>query len=627
MDAATRQGVVTRRRAIRVQDAAARALSAYRVALDVVLAAALVGMVVATSLGVFYRYVLGHALVGPEEIATLLMVWVTFLGMASAVTRGQEIRLDFLVARLPAPLMIHVRVFERLCTVTVLAFLVAQGLKVAEAQARAFTPSLNLSMGYLFGALPVGAALMAVEELGRLVATWREHRGIAITVLVGAAVIAAAALAPWDSVDVPLGMLLFPMMLVLFLLGMPVSVALAGTAMLYLLIKSGPPFVTMPTVMTQALNSVPLLAVPFFLLAGELMNSSGITRRLVDFSRGLVGHIHGGLAHVNIITNLIMSGVSGSAVADAAATGTILIPAMERAGYRKSFAAAITAAAASVGPIIPPSIPFVLIGVYGNVSIGRLFLGGVIPGLILALFLMVTVYVIAQRRGYPRDARVGWGAMRASTIRVAPALAMPAIVIYGIVGGIVTPTEAGVVAVVYAFLVGVVYREITPQNLLSTLTNSGRTLGTVMSIVAAASLLGWTAAFERLPQTLSETLLAFAESPWLALVLLNVFLLVLGAVMDMFAVLIVVIPILFPVIAQLGIDPVHFGVVLTLNVMVGLISPPVGTSMYVVCAIAKITIGQFAREIVPYLLALVVLLAVVTFVPGLVLFLPNLVFR
>ena len=408
----------------------------------------------------------------------------------------------------------------------------------------------------------------------------------------------------------------------LFGLGMPVAFAI-GLASLAIFILKGFPLVAVAQRMIGGLDNFPILAVPFFLLAGSLMNTGGVTRRLVEVASAMVGHIRGGLAHVVIVANMIMAGMSGSAVADASGTGTILIPAMTRSGYPRDFAAAVVGAAATIGPIIPPSIPLVLYASISEVSTGRLFLGGVVPGVFMGLYLMVAAYLISRRRGFGRQAGFSWPRLGRAVAGGLLPLFTPVIILGGILFGFFTPTEAAVIAVAYALGLGLLYRELTLRKLWQTLVEVASTTAAVGLILAASSLSGWVAAMEKLPQTLAGFFLSVTDSPIWLLVILNLFLLLLGCLMDSPPIIFILTPILAPLIVQYGIDPVHFGVVMVLNLMIGLITPPVGMVMYVTSGIAGIRMDEFVREVWPFLVALVLVLTTITFVPALVTFLPN----
>jgi tripartite ATP-independent transporter DctM subunit len=376
------------------------------------------------------------------------------------------------------------------------------------------------------------------------------------------------------------------------------------------------------------MDSFLLLAIPFFLLAGGLMNAGGVTARLVDFATTLVGHVHGGLGHVTVVANVIMSGMSGSAAADAAATGAVLIPSMVRQGYAPGFAAAISAAAACIGPIIPPSIAFVIFGSLTGVSVGRLFVAGFVPGLLMGLYLMVACYLVARARGYAAATRRATAAeVWRSLLRAGPAMLTPVVVLGGIVAGVVTPTEAAAVAVLYSLVLGLVYRELRWRAVPGLLTEVVVTTSVVYLLLGVFNLLGWVLAVEQIPQALAGGFLALTDQPWLVLLVINVVLFVLGIPIEPVPLMVILGPMLVPIVAKYGIDPVHFGVVFVFNVVLGVITPPVGTNMFITCSIANCSVGAFTRESWPFIAALVLLLLLITYVPAITLFLPGLLLR
>jgi C4-dicarboxylate transporter DctM subunit len=401
---------------------------------------------------------------------------------------------------------------------------------------------------------------------------------------------------------------------------------MTGASALYLLLQGDIPLVVMAQRVTVGVDSFVLLAIPFFFLAGELMNQGGITQRLMDLAQALVGGIRGGLGQVTVVTNMIMAGMSGSSVADATGTGAILIPAMERAGYPRVFSAALVGAASTIGPVIPPSIPFVIYGGITGISVGRLFLGGVVPGVLMGLFMMAAVYVVARRRGYRAE---GWltlpEALR-SIWRAIPVMLFPVIILGGIFGGIVTPTEAAVIAVVYAVLLAVLlYRELTPGRLARVLAGVAANTAKITFIIASASLYGWLLAREGVPQLFTGLFLSISREPWAILLMLNVMLVLLGCLMETTALLVILTPVLMDLVTQVGIDPVHFGVVFTLNLMIGLLTPPVGMTLYVMVSLSEVSVGDFTRECAIFMLALLIVLILITYIPGLVTFLPQVV--
>jgi C4-dicarboxylate transporter DctM subunit len=420
--------------------------------------------------------------------------------------------------------------------------------------------------------------------------------------------------------------LLIITLLVLFALNMPVAFALAGASLVFMLCSGGAlSLEVLPQKMASGADSFPLLAVPFFVLAGALMNTGGITHRLVRFANVLVGHIRGGLAHVVVVTNMIMAGISGSALADAVGTGAILIPAMQRSGYSTPFAAAITGAAGTIGPIIPPSIPFVIVGSITGVSIGRLFLGGAVPGVLMGIYLMAFAYGIARRRNYPRGERATVREVVRAFWDAALAIIMPVIILGGILGGVCTPTEAAVVASVYALAVGaLVYQELKWANLPKILVDTVLATASLLLIISAASPFAVILTWQGAAKLLTESLLSVTRNPLIMLFGINLVLLILGCFMEGLSLIIILVPIMLPLVAALGVDPVHFCVIFILNTTIGTLTPPFGVIMFAVVALAKTTIVAFSREAWPFITALVLVLLTITIFPSLVTWLPNL---
>ena len=422
--------------------------------------------------------------------------------------------------------------------------------------------------------------------------------------------------------------LLFGMMLVFIMVGMELGTAMGLSGMVYILYSwLGPspiPLSIIPQNFMYGLDSFPLLAVPLFMLAGELMEKGGVTERLVRFARALVGHITGGLANVSVVVNMIMAGMSGSSVADAAATGTILIPAMKKAKYPPEMAAAVIAASATIGPIIPPSIPFVLIGSMTGVSIGRLFLGGAVPGILMGLMLLITTYLIARKRKMARESEFNVKELVVSTRDAVLCLLMPVAVLGTMVLGIATPTEAAGIAVAYAlFLGGVIYREFTWKSLLEAAKNSAVTTASITFTIAGASVVAWVATAEQIGPKLAQAFLSVTDNPLLIIFMINALLLLLGFPLEPIPMIMMLIPILMPVIKQLHIDPVHFIVIFTINIQLALLTPPVGANLFVVTAISKSTILGVSRALIPFLIALLVALVILIVYPPLTLWLPK----
>jgi tripartite ATP-independent transporter DctM subunit len=405
----------------------------------------------------------------------------------------------------------------------------------------------------------------------------------------------------------------------------PITVALGGCSLVYALVGGTVPITTLIQTTFGGLTSFPLLAIPLFLLAGNLMNAGGLTPDLVNFARLLLGHIRGGLGHATILACAIFAAISGAAVATAVAIGVVMIPAMKEAGYDDDLAAALTSTAACLGPIIPPSIPFIIYGVTANVSIAGLFLGGVFPGIVLAGALMMYMYLVARKRNYPRYAKKSAKEVLVAAYKALPALFMPVLIMGGILSGMFTPTEAAGVTVVYSAAMGAFYyRKLNFKNLPKVMLTSGLESGMVMMLIAMSEPFGWFVAMDQIPQLLIEWISAVTASPYMILFLVNIFLILLGIPMETAPALVIVTPVLAPIAATVGIDPVHMGIVVCLNLVLGLITPPVGAVLFAVCGMANMPLDRLSKAIWPPFLVALVVLAIVTYIPWLSTFLPKL---
>jgi len=422
-----------------------------------------------------------------------------------------------------------------------------------------------------------------------------------------------------------IGLAMLLTMLFTLAFGVPVvfCIGLAGVVGL-LMIGPSAPMIIIPNSMLNGMDSFPLMAVPFFLLAGDLMNRGGITFRLVRFAAALVGHIRGGLAHANIVASMLFSGITGSALADTAAIGRIMIPAMEEDGYDRPFAAAVTASSSLIGPIIPPSITMVIYGVTAGASIGALFLAGFVPGVLIGLGLMAMAYMMARRRNYPvAEERVTLPNLLRHFLRAFPALLMPLIILGGIFGGVMTPTESAAVAVLYAIPVGILLRELRISDLFPIFLRAGMMTAAVMIIVGAARIFSDILGSEQVPQQLATLILGITDEPWVILLITNLFLLLVGTIMDTTAAIIILVPVLLPVMEAIGVDPLTFGIIMCINLIIGLATPPLGVCLFVASDIAKVKVERLVAAIWPFLLVEIAVLFLITYVPGLAIVLPR----
>ena len=420
--------------------------------------------------------------------------------------------------------------------------------------------------------------------------------------------------------------ILFGSLLALMLLRVPIAFSLALSSFAYILYSGLPPVLLMHN-MVNGMDSFPLLSIPFFILAGALMNSAGITARIFGFARAIVGWMHGGLGHVNVGASIIFAGMSGAAVADAGGLGAIEVKAMREAGYDDDFSVGVTAASSTIGPIIPPSLPLVIFGVMASVSIGKLFVAGIVPGLLMAAALSAMIWWMSRSRNYPRDVAFS---VRTIATRFRAAflpLMTPVIIVGGIVSGAFTPTEAAICAAAYALLLGVVlYGSLTRRKLAVISLETIETTAAIMMIVGAATVFAWILTANQVAAHFAEFVLSFTDNKTVVLLLIMGVVLIVGLFMETIAAISILVPVLMPVAAQFGIDPVHLGIIVILNLMLGLLTPPVGMVLFVLARVSKVSFEQCVRATLPFLVPLLAVLLLLSFVPGLVLWLPDLLY-
>ena len=419
--------------------------------------------------------------------------------------------------------------------------------------------------------------------------------------------------------------LMFVVVGLLVALEMPVAFALACSAFAYLLLEQSVPLTLVVQRMAPAPDSFPLLAIPLFILAGNLLNRAGIAQRIFDFAMSLVGHIRGSLAHVNVIGIQIFAGMSGVAQADAAGLGTVEVRAMRRVGFDPAFAAAVTAASAIIGPIIPPSVIMVIYAVMAQVSVADLFLAGIVPGVVIGLMLMGLIYFMAVRGMIvaPVEPRSSCAEVHRTFLRAVPALLAPFILVAGLLSGAATPTELGAVTVIYSLVLGLIYRELSWRTIGRCFAETALTYGVLVFIISAAVPFGWVVSVNNLPAQLAEAMLSISDNKWVILLLINVLLLVVGCFMETTAILLIAVPALLPLILLVGIDPVHFGLVVVVNLLIGAATPPFGVLLFIMMDIARVSFRQMVRAMLPFYLPLGLALLLITYVPELSLSLPR----
>lgn len=413
--------------------------------------------------------------------------------------------------------------------------------------------------------------------------------------------------------------------IVLLLLKVPIAFVLGITTVLYIFVAGSTDLLaTAPQRLFSGLESYGLLAIPLFMLAGELMNSGGITSRLIGFSKTLVGHFKGGLAYVNVIANMLLASIIGSATAQIAMMSRTMVPAMEKEGYSREFSAATTASAGLLGPIIPPSMLFIIYGVSSGTSIGDMFIAGVLPGILLTISFIILIGYIGRKQQWPTQERAKLTETFKAFLQVIPALLVPTIIIVGILSGAFTPTESAAIACVVALVVGFFfYKELKLQSLPSIFINTAVTTATITLLIAMANLFGWLLSFERIPQNIATWMVTLTENPLLFLLIVNIFLLLVGMFMDGIAALIILVPIFAPLIANYGIDPIHFGVIICINLTIGLLTPPIGAGLYIASSLGNVNLERLIKALVPFLLVSFLALIIITYWPALTLWLPS----
>ena len=421
---------------------------------------------------------------------------------------------------------------------------------------------------------------------------------------------------------------IFAAMFIFFFFGMPIAFGILSSTIYYLLFSGqSRELLAFSTRVISASDSYVLLAVPFFMLAAELMNEAKITDRIFSFAKSLVGHIPGGLGHVNIMASIIFAGMSGSGLADTSGLGKVEIKAMKDEGYDPAFSAAVTASSAIIGPIIPPSICMVVGAVVTNTSVGRMLIGGIIPGFIMGIGLMLVVYFLSKKRGYPKSERATMKDIWKQLTATGPALLTPLILVGGILSGVFTPTEAAAVACIYAMLLAIVfYRAFGLKRLFRIFINVGTGTGALLFVMSAAAALGTLASRAQVPQNLMKLVMSITSSPTVTMFIIVGVLILLGMIMEDLSLLVIMGPLLLPVVLKLGINPVHFGVVMVLTLQLAMITPPVGMGFYITCHLADVDALTYAKEIIWFVMILVIVVTLMVLVPSLVTFLPDLFF-
>jgi tripartite ATP-independent transporter DctM subunit len=411
---------------------------------------------------------------------------------------------------------------------------------------------------------------------------------------------------------------------ILLLIGIPIALVLIMTSMSYILLSADMNLMTsVPQQMFSGMDNSGLLAIPLFMLAGELMNSGGITTRLVTFAKVLIGHFRGGLAYVSVLANMFLASILGSANAQAAMMSKVMVPEMEKEGYDRNFSSALTLASSIVAPVLPPSMLFIIYGTLSGASIGSLFLAGIVPGILIGIAFFIMIGFMSRKYNFPKSERGTLKEIFSHLLRVLPALSIPFVIIFGILSGFFTPTESAAVACIIAVIIGLAYKKLKTNQMPKILVNTAINTATITFLIVMASVFGYILAYERIPQTLTDAMLSLSESPLVFLLLLNILLLMLGTVLDGIAALIILVPVLMPLLTTYNIDPVHFGVIITINLTIGLMTPPIGTGLFIVSSVAKVNIENLVKAIFPFLVVAIAMLLLLTYWEASVMWIPN----
>ncbi|MCT8991974.1 TRAP transporter large permease subunit [Chelativorans sp. SCAU2101] len=584
--------------------------------LETICVALLVVAISVSLLQVTMRYGFHAALPWPEELAVWAFAWATFLGMALATGREAHIRIDILANRLPAGVQRWHPPAVNAVIAAASFMLVVHGTEYVM-RAIQVSPALQWPMRWFFLAVPVGGALNLLFLL-----LPRSDRSLAQSVsavILGLAIYLAVrhgAGYVFDQKDS--GAVLLITALILVCLGVPIAFAMAFGTFAAFAPLANILLVTVSQNMAASLNSFTLLAIPFFILAAAVMNAGGITPRLIELATKLVGHFRGGLGQANVVTNTLLAGVSGSSTADASTVAKLMVPEMAERGYSRPFGAALTASGATIANLIPPSLGLIIYGSLASVSVGALFVATIVPGLLVAAGLISTVYVISRRRGFGGDLPKASLPDRMSSFFVAiPALILPLLIVGGVRFGVFTATEAGAAAFAYALVCGFLfYRKLTPGNLLAAIRESVMDTVVIVVIIAAAAPFAWVLAFEQVPQKIARSFALLSDSPIILMLIVNLFLLVVGLFMEMIASLIILVPILVPIVTAAGVDPIHFGIVIVMNLVIGALTPPLGVLIFTTARVSRANLNETFKAVVPFVLVLVFVLMLVTYVPA-----------
>ena len=582
--------------------------------------------VVVVGVAVFTRYVLREPLIGSDELATLTLVWLTFIGGAVATQRRAHLSANLVVLRLPKPVQAWLEAVTDWLGVGMLLLLAWQAIVLVERRSDQLSPGFGFRLGLLPLPIAIGAAGMIAFLLIRL-ATLPRRRVVVTGALVSLVLCLVAYLGlllGWDLTTLPALPVLLAGFVILLLANAPLLLALALPSAGYLFLLGGPNLIMFPQIMIGGTQNFVLLAVPLFIVAGVLMETGGISVRLVNLAMAMVGHLRGGLGQVCVVGEILFSGISGSTIADVTAMGAVLLPPMRRAGYSKEDAVCIVSAASAMGILVPPALLMVILGAMANLSVTRLFLAGFLPAFVLAAALMLLIYVQAGRKNWPTATRASRGDLGKAAADAVIPLLMPVIIFGSIFTGAATVTEAAALAVIYALIVGVfVYRETKVRDLPRIFLESSVMTSVAMWIVGPASLFTWLLARQQVPDTVAAWILSVSDTRWFFIIASIILFVLFGALLEGFPAAIILGPIFYPIAAQVGVDLIHYSIIIVASVGIGLFLPPVGIGLFIATTMGRTTMSAMIRPFTPYLAVLMAALVLIGLVPWVTLVVPN----
>ena len=598
-----------------------------------------VGMFLVLVLQIISRQVLGKPLMWSEELSSLIFVYVGMLGISMGIRKQTHVLIDFLFTRFSPMVQKIVFTISQLIILVCIIFMGYLGNILYQKKWIFELVSLKISSGWMYLALPLISILM----LFRFYQAYKENYEndkvlikpvfilIALAVIIGLVIVnpkifAALRVSKYIKLGAMGGFATIAVWLVMIFAGVPVGWSLMAATLFYFSTGRWNVVYFASAKLVDSLNSFSLLSVPFFVLTGILMNGSGITERIFNFAKALLGHYTGGMGHVNVAASLIFSGMSGSAIADAGGLGQLEIKAMRDEGYDDDICGGITAASCIIGPLVPPSISMIVYGVIANQSIAKLFLAGFVPGVLTTIALMVMNYFICKKRGYKKAKKATFKEQVYAFKKSFWALLTPFIIIGGIFSGLFTPTEAAVVAALYSVVLGAfIYKELTIESFFKHCVEAMAISGVTVLMIITVTFFGDMIAREQIAMRIADVFMKFASSKLTVLIMINALLLFLGMFIDALALQFLVLPMLIPVAANVGIDLVFFGVMTTLNMMIGILTPPMGMALFVVAQVGKMSVSTVAKGVLPFLIPIFITLVIITIFPGIITFLPNLI--